>query len=289
MSKSISDLYDNLQNEKGIHVNFKEDMTYSDYLHLDTVLTSQHRLSGHHDEMLFIIIHQVSELWMKLILHELTAAIELIAQGKLANAFKMLARVSKIQTQIIQAWDVLATLTPAEYLEFRDQLGKASGFQSYQYRLIEFALGYKSKHILKIYEDNPNIHKTLIIAYRAPSIYDVSIQALAKAGLTINPALLDRDFSIVYRGDPTVQSAWEKIYNDVEQYWDLYELAEKLVDIEDWLQQWRFRHMKTVERIIGFKAGTGGSSGVQYLKQVLEHRFFPELWDLRTTLSPRHY
>src|SRR5690625_1521376 len=150
MSKSISDLYENLKNEKEIHTNFKDDMTYSDYLHLDTILTSQHRLSGHHDEMLFIVIHQVSELWMKLILHELTSAINSIAKGKLSNAFKMLARVSRIQTQIIQAWDVLSTLTPAEYLEFRDRLGKASGFQSYQYRLIEFALGYKSKHILKI-------------------------------------------------------------------------------------------------------------------------------------------
>ncbi|MBO1002389.1 tryptophan 2,3-dioxygenase [Pseudogracilibacillus auburnensis] len=284
MSKSISDLYDHLKKEKGIHTNFKEEMTYSDYLHLDTILTSQHRLSGHHDEMLFIIIHQVSELWMKLILHELTSAIQSIEAGNLSAAFKMLARVSKVQTQIIQAWDVLSTLTPAEYLEFRDKLGKASGFQSYQYRLIEFALGYKSKHILKIYENDQAVHDALIKAYQAPSIYDVSIGALAKAGFPINSDLLDRDYSIVYNGDSTVQAAWEKVYKDVDKYWDLYELAEKLVDIEDWLQQWRFRHMKTVERIIGFKIGTGGSSGVSYLKQVLEHRFFPELWDLRTTL-----
>src|SRR5690625_4657425 len=180
MSKSISNLYDNLKDEKGIHTDFKEDMTYSDYLHLDSILTSQHRLSGHHDEMLFIIIHQVSELWMKLILHELTSAIRSIADGNLSNAFKMLARVSKIQTQIIQAWDVLSTLTPAEYLEFRDKLGKASGFQSYQYRLIEFALGYKSKHILKIYEKDPAVHKALMTSFKAPSIYDVSIEALAK-------------------------------------------------------------------------------------------------------------
>jgi len=285
MSKSISDLYDNLsKNEKGIHTDFKEDMTYSDYLHLETILTSQHRLSGHHDEMLFIIIHQVSELWMKLILHELTSAIQSISEGKLSNAFKMLSRVSRIQTQIIQAWDVLATMTPAEYLEFRDQLGKASGFQSYQYRLIEFALGYKSKHILKIYENDPAIHQALMTAYEAPSIYDVSIKALAKAGFPINDDLLHRDYSVVYSGDPSVKEAWEKVYRDVDKHWDLYELAEKLVDIEDWLQQWRFRHMKTVERIIGYKVGTGGSSGVHYLRQVLDHRFFPELWDLRTTL-----
>lgn len=284
MSKSISDLYDNLRNEKGIHTDFKDDMTYSDYLHLDTILTSQHRLSGHHDEMLFIVIHQVSELWMKLILHELTSAINSIAKGKLSNAFKMLARVSRIQTQIIQAWDVLSTLTPAEYLEFRDRLGKASGFQSYQYRLIEFALGYKSKHILKIYENEETIYKALLKSFQAPSIYDVSIKALADAGFSINQELLNRDYSIVYSGDPTVKAAWEKVYKNVEQYWDLYELAEKLVDIEDWLQQWRFRHMKTVERIIGYKIGTGGSSGVNYLREVLDHRFFPELWDLRTTL-----
>lgn len=284
MSKSISDLYKNLQNEKGIHTDFKDDMTYSDYLHLDTILTSQDRLSGHHDEMLFIIIHQVSELWMKLILHELTSAIDSIAGGKLSNAFKMLARVSRIQTQIIQAWDVLATLTPAEYLEFREKLGKASGFQSYQYRLIEFALGYKSKHILKIYENDPAIYNALMEAYKAPSIYDVAIKALADAGFPIKEQLINRDYSVIYSGDSTVKAAWKEVYKNVEKYWDLYELAEKLVDIEDWLQQWRFRHMKTVERIIGFKIGTGGSSGVNYLKEVLEHRFFPELWDLRTTL-----
>ncbi|TCJ03038.1 tryptophan 2,3-dioxygenase [Cytobacillus praedii] len=284
MSKSISDLYKNLEKEKGIHTDFKENMTYGEYLHLDQILTSQKRLSDHHDEMLFIIIHQVSELWMKLILHELSSAIKEIEQDELHSAFKKLARVSKTQTQIIQAWDVLSTLTPAEYLQFRDTLGKASGFQSYQYRLIEFALGYKSTHILKIYEKDPAVHAALQTAFQAPSIYDVSIKALARAGFDINPTLLDRDFSKVYAGNPSVAAAWREVYRNVDQYWDLYELAEKLVDIEDWLQQWRFRHMKTVERIIGFKVGTGGSSGVNYLKQVLDHRFFPELWDLRTEL-----
>ncbi|WP_313799998.1 tryptophan 2,3-dioxygenase [Cytobacillus sp.] len=284
MSKSISDLYKNLEKEKGIYTDFKETMTYGEYLNLDKVLTSQNRLSNHHDEMLFIIIHQVSELWMKLILHELSSAIKEIEQDELHSAFKKLARVSKTQTQIIQAWDVLSTLTPAEYLQFRDTLGKASGFQSFQYRMIEFALGYKSTHILKIYEKDPVIHAALQTAFQAPSIYDVSIKALARAGFDINPDLLDRDFSKVYAGDPSVAAAWREVYRNVDQYWDLYELAEKLVDIEDWLQQWRFRHMKTVERIIGFKVGTGGSSGVNYLKQVLDHRFFPELWDLRTEL-----
>lgn len=284
MSKSISDLYKNLEREKGIFTDFKDNMTYGEYLHLDKILTSQKRLSDHHDEMLFIIIHQVSELWMKLILHELSLAIHEIEQNELHSAFKKLARVSKTQTQIIQAWDVLSTLTPAEYLQFRDTLGKASGFQSYQYRLIEFALGYKSTPILKIYEKDPIVHAALETAFKEPSIYDVSIKALARADFKINPELLNRDFSKVYAGDPSVAAAWREVYRNVDKYWDLYELAEKLVDIEDWLQQWRFRHMKTVERIIGYKVGTGGSSGVHYLKQVLDHRFFPELWDLRTEL-----
>ncbi|SFE86214.1 tryptophan 2,3-dioxygenase [Alteribacillus iranensis] len=284
MSKPISELLKALEREKGIHTDFKENMTYGDYLNLDDILSSQQRLSNHHDEMLFIIIHQVSELWMKLILHELTASIKSIEDGDLQPAFKMLARVSKIQSQIIQAWDVLSTLTPAEYLEFRDKLGQASGFQSYQYRLIEFALGYKSSHILKIYKNNEDVYRMLKAAYQAPSIYDVSIKALSRAGLSINPRLINRDYSKTYSGDPSVAQAWKEVYLQVDKYWELYQLAEKLVDIEDWLQQWRFRHMKTVERIIGFKTGTGGSSGVNYLRQVLDHRFFPELWDLRTQL-----
>lgn len=270
--------------DKGIYTDFKEQMTYGEYLNLDQILSSQTRLSGHHDEMLFIIIHQVSELWMKLILHELTTAITLIQNDELPEAFKMLARVSRIQTQIIQAWDVLSTLTPSEYMEFRDSLGRASGFQSYQNRQIEFALGYKQPHILKIYEKDPALATKLRESYEAPSIYDVAIQALAKAGFTINETLLKRDFSKTYQGDSTVADAWLQVYRDVETYWDLYQLAEKLVDIEDSHQQWRFRHMKTVERIIGYKTGTGGSSGVSYLKSVLDHRFFPELWDVRTKL-----
>jgi tryptophan 2,3-dioxygenase len=270
--------------ESGIHTDFREEMTYGEYLQLDNLLASQQRLSGHHDEMLFIIIHQVSELWMKLILHELTSAIQAIQADKMQSAFKMLARVTKIQTQIIQAWDVLSTLTPAEYLEFRDKLGKASGFQSFQYRQIEFALGYRTKHILKIYEQETELYEELQDAFHAPSIYDVSIQALDRAGFPINTQLLNRDYSITYVGDESVANAWKEVYLNVDKYWNLYQLAEKLVDVEDWLQQWRFRHMKTVERIIGFKKGTGGSSGVNYLRHVLDHRFFPELWDLRTNL-----
>ncbi|MFD2443800.1 tryptophan 2,3-dioxygenase [Bacillus sp. CGMCC 1.16607] len=265
-------------------MDFKNNMTYGEYLNLDNILSGQTRLSDHHDEMLFIIIHQVSELWMKLILHEMSSAIDSIQKDDLSTAFKGLARVSKIQSQIIQSWDVLSTLTPSEYIEFRDSLGQASGFQSYQYRMIEFALGYKTSHILKIYEKDQVLYQKLKKSFEAPSIYDVSIKALSKAGFEINPDILKRDYSTLYKADDTVLKAWIEVYKNVDQYWDLYELAEKLVDIEDCLQQWRFRHMKTVERIIGFKTGTGGSSGVQYLKKVLDHRFFPELWDVRTQL-----
>lgn len=270
--------------ESSIHTDFKENMTYGEYLSLDKILSGQNRLSDHHDEMLFIIIHQVSELWMKLILHELKGAIRAIENDELSTAFKMLARVSKTQTQIIQAWDVLSTLTPSEYMEFRDSLGQASGFQSYQYRMIEFALGYKTPHVLKIYEKDPALHELLTEAYNEPSIYDAAIRALNRAGIAIDEEVLNRDLTSTYEQNDSVKQAWLTVYKDTDTYWDLYELAEKLVDIEDWLQQWRFRHMKTVERIIGFKKGTGGSSGVGYLKKVLDHRFFPELWDIRTEL-----
>jgi tryptophan 2,3-dioxygenase len=270
--------------EKNIHTDFKNNMTYGEYLKLENILSNQMRLSDHHDEMLFIIIHQTSELWMKLILHEVNSAIESIQHGDLSSSFKRLARVSRIQAQIIQSWDVLSTLTPSEYIEFRDSLGQASGFQSYQYRMIEFALGYKTTHILKIYEKDEELHGQLKKAFEAPSIYDVSIQALAKAGLDINPAILARDYTTAYKEDESVRKAWIEVYRNVEKYWDLYELAEKLVDIEDSLSTWRFRHMKTVERIIGNKVGTGGSSGVNYWKKVIDQRFFPELWDIRTEL-----
>jgi tryptophan 2,3-dioxygenase len=273
-----------MDSEKNIHTDFKNNMTYGEYLRLDQILSNQVRLSNHHDEMLFIIIHQTSELWMKLILHELTSAIESIENDDLSTAFKRLARVSRIQAQKIQSWDVLSTLTPSEYIEFRDSLGQASGFQSYQYRMIEFALGYKTSHILKIYEKDSALYEQLKQAYEAPSIYDVSIKALARAGFAINPAILSREYTKPYHPEESVKQAWLEVYRNVEKYWDLYELAEELVDIEDSLQQWRFRHMKTVERIIGFKVGTGGSSGVNYLKKVLDHRFFPELWDVRTEL-----
>lgn len=283
--KSISELGEKIaEQEKGIHTDFKDRLTYGDYLQLDKILNSQQRLSNEHDEMLFIIIHQASELWMKLIIHEVRSAINAIENEELDEAFKMLARVTKIQKQLIDSWSILTTMTPSDYLKFRDDLGQASGFQSFQYRMLEFALGYKSTQILKIYENHPDISAQLQEAYKAPSIYDAAIKALHRAGLDINPELIDRDYTVVYGGDETVAQAWKEVYLNPTKYWDLYELAEKLMDIEDNLQQWRFRHMKTVERVIGFKTGTGGSSGVGYLKQVLDHSFFPELWSLRTEL-----
>lgn len=272
------------KDEKGIHTDFKERMTYSDYLGLDTLLNSHHPLSDHHDEMMFISVHHVSEIWIKQILHELHSATRDIRSGNLSTSFKKLARVTQIQKQLKHVWDVLATLTPAEYMEFRDKLGNASGFQSYQYRMLEFALGYKTEYVLQIYENDPELLQMLQEAHDAPSIYDVSIQALAGAGLPIDVDVLKRDVRYTHSSNASVKEAWKTVYRDVDKYWELYELAEKLVDIEDLFQQWRFRHMKTVERIIGFKTGTGGSGGVAYLKKVLNQYFFPELWELRTEI-----
>ncbi|MBP1930854.1 tryptophan 2,3-dioxygenase [Ammoniphilus resinae] len=270
--------------ENRIHTNFEKEMSYGDYLQLQAILSSQTRVSNHHDEMLFIIIHQVSELWMKLILHELQAAMDSIRQNDLEPAFKMLSRVSRIQQQLIQSWDVLSTLTPAEYVQFRDKLGHSSGFQSYQNRLIEFAMGAKNADVLSVYKHKPELSQKLKQALNEPSIYDLAIQAMAKRGLAIDQPSLQRDWSENYQPQKSVEAAWLEVYRDVNQYWDLYELAEKLVDIASNHQQWRFNHMNTVERIIGHKPGTGGSSGVPYLKRVLDQRFFPELWSLRTQL-----
>lgn len=270
--------------ESGIRTDFKKEMSYGDYLHLDSILSSQHRLSDHHDEMLFIIIHQTSELWMKLILHELKTAIECIQKDNLEPSFKMLSRVSRIQQQLIQSWSVLATLTPAEYMEFRDKLGSSSGFQSHQNRLIEFALGQKNPQLLAVFRHQKELTASMEKALEAPSIYDAAITALAARGLPIDQSVLDRDFAQTYEVNESVEKAWLMVYQDVEQYWDLYELAEKLIDIGSQQQSWRFNHVTTVERIIGHKTGTGGSAGVSYLKRVLDQQFFPELWTLRTKL-----
>ncbi|MEH7107449.1 MULTISPECIES: tryptophan 2,3-dioxygenase [Bacillaceae] len=270
--------------EKEIQTNFQKEMSYGDYLHLDQILSSQHRLSQHHDEMLFIIIHQTSELWMKLILHELNEAIQCILKNDLEPSFKMLSRVSRIQQQLIQSWSVLTTLTPADYMQFRDKLGHSSGFQSYQNRQIEFALGQKNVHTLAVYQHQPELYETMVKSLEAPSIYDAAIMALKAHGLPIEENVLKRDWSQNYEPKTSVEEAWLTVYRNTDQYWDLYELAEKLVDIGNQQQLWRFNHMTTVERIIGYKKGTGGSSGVNYLKKVVDQQFFPELLSLRTKL-----
>ena len=270
--------------EESMVTDFKKDMSYGDYLHLNQILSSQHRLSGHHDEMLFIIIHQTSELWMKLILHELTAATDQIVAGNLEPSFKMLSRVARIQQQLVQSWNVLSTLTPSDYMEFREKLGNSSGFQSFQNRLIEFAMGQKNSQILAVFRHQPELYESMMAGLNKPSIYDAAIGALAARGLPIDQSVLNRDWSVIYQENASVESAWLTVYRDVNNYWDLYELAEKLVDIGSQQQFWRFNHMSTVERIIGNKKGTGGSSGVSYLKKVVEQPFFPELWTLRTKL-----
>ncbi|WP_050616442.1 tryptophan 2,3-dioxygenase [Bacillus testis] len=275
---------DNKNVEKGIQLDFRKDMSYGDYLLLDQLLSSQNRLSDHHDEMLFIIIHQTSELWMKLILHELNAAISCIRQNDLEPSFKMLSRVSRIQQQLIQSWSVLSTLTPSEYMQFRDKLGHSSGFQSYQNRLIEFALGNKNARSLAVYQHQTELYPLMVKALNEPSIYDAAIFSLAAHGLKVDEQALNRDWSQNYELNASVEEAWLTVYRNPKQYWDLYELAEKLVDIGNQQQLWRFNHMTTVERIIGHKTGTGGSSGVTYLKRVIDQPFFPELLSLRTKL-----
>jgi tryptophan 2,3-dioxygenase len=266
------------------HTDFSQSMSYGDYLRLDQLLGQQQPISDSHDEMLFIIIHQASELWMKLIIHELKAACAALRGDALGRAFKMSARVSRIQNQMIQSWDVLSTLTPAEYLTFRHKLGQASGFQSYQYRTIEFLLGAKDRTALAPHRHRPDIHDPLEQVLNAPSLYDEAVRLLTRRGFKIARDHLERDLSLPYAANDTVKAAWIEIYRDTTKYWDLYELAEELVDVEDSFQVWRFRHMMTVQRIIGFKPGTGGTAGVGYLKQAVGRPFFPELWDLRTAL-----
>jgi len=270
--------------EKGIHTDFSRSMSYSDYLHLDKILDAQEIRSDSHDEMLFVILHQASELWLKLMIHEISGAAKALSERRLQPAFKMLARVSRIQSQIIQSWDILSTMTPSDYLTFRDTLGQSSGFQSYQYRTVEFMLGNKNSALVRPHAHDKKLSDDLMAVLNAPSVYDLSIGLLSDSGLEIDASRLKRDWSEPYTPNESVEAAWVKVYQEPEKYWELYQLAEKLIDVEDWFQQWRFRHMKTVERIIGFKAGTGGTSGVGFLKKALDHRFFPELWSLRSVL-----
>ncbi|MBL8698092.1 MAG: tryptophan 2,3-dioxygenase [Alphaproteobacteria bacterium] len=269
---------------KGAHLDFAGEMSYGDYLALDQLLAAQRPLSQNHNELLFIVQHQTTELWMKLVLHELDAARDHIRRDALQPAFKMLARVSRVMGQLIQAWDVLATLTPSEYMDFRHRLGKSSGFQSHQYRMIEFTLGNKNAAMAAPFRHAPAVHAAVEAALAAPSLYDEAVRLLARRGFALDPACVARDWRLPYAANASVEAAWTAVYRDTAQHWDLYELAEELVDLEDYFRQWRFRHVTTVERIIGFKTGTGGTEGVQYLRRMLAVRLFPELWDLRTSL-----
>jgi tryptophan 2,3-dioxygenase len=270
--------------DEGAKLDFARDMSYGDYLHLDQVLTAQHPLSPDHNEMLFIVQHQTSELWMKLMLHELRAAVGCIARDEMAPAFKMLARVSKIMEQLVHAWDVLATMTPPEYSAIRPFLANSSGFQSWQYRCIEFSLGNKNAAMLKPHAHRDDLLAQVRAAYEAPSLYDESLRLLARRGLPLPQGHLHRDWTQPYVADRGVEAAWLTVYRDPAHHWELYQLGEELTDLEDAFRLWRFRHVTTVERVIGFKRGTGGTSGVGYLRKMLDVVLFPEIWALRTDL-----
>jgi tryptophan 2,3-dioxygenase len=275
---------ENIVAEEKAQLDFSKTMSYGDYLQIDTILSAQKPLSPAHDEMLFIVQHQTSELWMKLMLHELTAAIRHIAHDELPAAFKMLARVSKIMEQLVHAWDVLATMTPPEYSAMRPYLGQSSGFQSFQYRCIEFSLGNKNAAMLQPHAHAPERLKLVQAAYAAPSLYDEALRLLARRGLAVPASHLERDWTQPYAASDGVEAAWLQVYRTPEQHWDLYQLGEELTDLEDAFRLWRFRHVTTVERVIGFKRGTGGTGGVSYLRKMLDVVLFPEIWTLRTNL-----
>jgi tryptophan 2,3-dioxygenase len=271
--------------ESGIRRDLREDMTYSDYLRLDLLLSAQQPLSRHHDELLFIIQHQTSELWMRLLIHELSSACRNLAADRMNGALKDLARVKHIQRQLFEQWAVLETLTPSEYADFRDLLAQASGFQSLQYRILEFRLGNKTPDMLEVFDHDPEGQARLRRALEAPSLYDEVLRLLARRGFAIPPDRAERNWAEPVEPDPRLIEAFKTIYDAREANWDVYELCEELVDIEESFQLWRFRHLKTVERIIGGKKGTGGSSGTEFLRAALDLTFFPELWDVRTEIG----
>jgi tryptophan 2,3-dioxygenase len=275
---------EDIVHDEGARLDFSRTMSYGDYLQLDTLLDAQKPLSPAHDEMLFIVQHQTSELWMKLMLHELRAAIDSVAADALPAAFKQLARVSKIMEQLVHAWDVLATMTPPEYSALRPYLAQSSGFQSWQYRCIEFALGNKNAAMLKPHAHAPQRLAEVEAAHRAPSLYDEALRLLARRGLPMPAELLQRDWTVAHTARPEVEAAWLIVYRDPAAHWDLYQLGEELTDLEDAFRLWRFRHVTTVERVIGFKRGTGGTGGVSYLRKMLDVVLFPEIWTLRTSL-----
>ncbi|MCC2960687.1 tryptophan 2,3-dioxygenase [Massilia sp. IC2-278] len=280
----MSDMKDKPAAWHGAKMDFKESMSYGDYLGLEQILSAQHPLSPNHNEMLFIIQHQTSELWVKLMLHEMQAVRVHLRAGELSPAFKMLARVARIMDQLVHAWDVLATMTPSEYTAIRPYLGASSGFQSHQYRELEFILGNKNANLLAVHEKNPPAHAILDRELKLPSVYDEAVMLLARGGFAIAPERLERDWTLPTEHDDSVKAAWLAVYQDPDQHWALYELAEKLVDLETAFRFWRFRHVTTVERIIGFKTGTGGTAGVSYLRKMLDVVLFPELFALRTAL-----
>jgi len=270
--------------EEGAQMAFDGRMSYGDYLSLDAILTAQKTRTRAHDEMLFIIQHQTSELWMRLAIHEIGAARALIAADDVEPAFKMLSRVSRIFEQLNNAWDVLRTMTPSDYTRFRDELGQSSGFQSWQYRLIEFMVGNRNPAMLRPHAHRPDILAHLEAELARPSLYDEALRLLARNGLPVPAEVLERDVSRIHEVSDGVIEAWRLVYQTPEAHWALYELAEKLVDFEDYFRRWRFNHVTTVERVIGFKRGTGGTGGVSYLRRMLEVELFPELWHLRTVL-----
>lgn len=270
--------------DEGVHWDLRESMSYGDYLGLDKLLDAQRPRSGEHDEMLFIVIHQASELWMKLCIHELEAALDHVRRDVLGPAFKMLARVARVQAQLAQSWDVLATMTPYDYSAFRESLGRSSGFQSYQYRSLEYLIGNKNPAMIEVHRHDPVVYARLHALLHRPSLYDECLRLLVRRGYALPGLCLERDWSTPYVANDAVAAAWLDVYQHPEERWDLYELAEKLVDLDHRFQLWRYAHLKTVERIIGYKRGTGGTSGVAYLAKALELRFFPELWSVRTSM-----
>ncbi|HMS55876.1 MAG TPA: tryptophan 2,3-dioxygenase family protein [Fimbriimonadaceae bacterium] len=273
--------------DEGIHTDFSRELDYGGYLRLDLILGAQEPLSNppHHDEMLFIIQHQTSELWMKLIVHELRAALEFVKHGRLDPCFKILARVKQIQRMLFEQWSVLQTLTPSEYAQFRHVLGHASGLQSHQFRMIEFLFGVKNPKIVAVFKHKPQLYAEMTELLNAPSLYDEFLRYLRRRGLPIPDASADRDWSQPYEGNSEGIQVFKLIYENPTEYWSEYEMAEKLIDVEESFQLWRFRHIKTVERVIGYKRGTGGSSGVDFLQRTLQGRMFPELWDVRTEIG----
>jgi len=269
---------------EGAEMSFRGRMSYGDYLHLEKILNAQETLSPAHDELLFIIQHQTSELWMKLAIHEILSAKQAIREDRVQPAFKMLTRVARIFEQLNNAWDVLRTMTPSEYTEFRNSLGQSSGFQSWQYRAIEFLAGNRNLAMLKPHEHVPDVMEKLEAILAEPSLYDEALMLLGRQGFDIGADAGRTDWRQTRTESDAVRAAWREVYRDPEHHWELYELAEKLVDFEDYFRRWRFNHVTTVERIIGLKRGTGGTAGVSYLRRMLEVELFPELWKLRTEL-----